>query len=94
MVAGKPLLACCVLGTLHLNPNAGHVMVNDHSFACFQSSSESNPSCFLAVLDIGKSDLTNLLCNICIRDYKLLVKGVLQQIIEHLNRSFVSSFVM
>ena len=58
------------------------------------SFSGCKPSWCLAALDMDRSDLAHLFCRICISDCKLPLRGVLQYIIKHLNRSFSSSFAL
>ena len=58
------------------------------------SFSSCNPSCCLAALDIGRSDLVHLFCKICIDDCKLPLRDVLWYISKHLNKYFPSSFAL
>ena len=88
-----------VAGWNHLLDESWYMM---HWFKCksysflhlLLSSSGFNPRSCLAAFDIGKSDLADLLCIICMGDCRLLDNGVLWLIIKHLNISFLSSFAL
>ena len=51
-------------------------------------SSQSIPSCFLALFEIGRSDLVDPLDKICTGDHKVFDNGALQYTIKYLNKSF------